>query len=497
MPGSQSVDVVRIRGLRSAPAIPIDVLMWSSDPKWTSQPMDLNRFLASVADRAAAEVDAEQAALFLLDAERGELVARLPHAFEVAEIRVRVGEGIAGTAASRRRVMNVPQASRAPEWSRRFDQETGFVTRSLLAVPVLDERGDVLGVLEAVNKRDGDFSIDDEAALTRLAHEVAPVVARTSLRSAPTSFRFNGVVGSSRRMRAALERAARAAPTEATVLIRGESGTGKELIARAIHVNSSRADGPLVKVDCAALPDSLIENELFGHVRGAYTGADRASAGKAAAADGGTLFLDEIGELSGPAQGKLLRLVQERTWYPVGGTQEQTADLRIVAATSRDLEAAVKAGTFRRDLYYRLRVVEVELPALRDRGHAELDRLIDELLASARRTHGRPEVELTREARAEMHAHAWPGNVRELEHCLESAVVLAPGTAIRPSTLPLARLDGPGRGSDTLEVLPLAEMERRYIRRVVDACDGNRSEAARRLRIGRNTLLRKLKAGIN
>ena len=293
-------------------------------------------------------------------------------------------------------------------------------------------------------------------------------------------------------MRAALERAARAAPTDATVLVRGESGTGKELVARAVHVNSSRADGPFVKVDGAALPDRLIENELFGHVRGAYTGADRAAAGKAAAADGGTLFLDEIGELSGVAQGKLLRLVQDRTWYPVGGTQEQTADLRIVAATSRDLERAVADGTFRQDLYYRLRVVEVELPPLRERGHGELDHLIDALLAAARRVHDRPVVELSREARGSLHAHDWPGNVRELEHCLESAVVLTPGLTIRASALPLPRLEG-ATLDRPIDVLPLKEMERRYVLAVVEACGGNRSDAARRLGIGRNTLLRKLK----
>jgi len=453
----------------------------------------MRRVLASIADRAASLVDAERATLFLLDRDRGEFVARLADVPEIAEIRLRVGEGIAGTAVARRRLVNVPRADRAPEFAGRFDRETGFVTRSLLAVPVLDERGDVLGVIEAINRRDGDFSGDDEGALSRLAHEVATTLSRTSLAAAPPTSRFNGVVAASPAMRTALERAARAAPTDATVLVRGESGTGKELVARAIHVKSRRSAGPLVKVDCAALPAGLLENELFGHVRGAYTGADRASAGKVAAADGGTLFLDEIGELDSSAQGKLLRLVQEHRWYPVGGTEEQSADLRIGAATSRDLERAVEDGTFRRDLYYRLRVVEVELPPLRERGHAELDRLINELLAGARRTHDRGDVELTREARAALHAHDWPGNVRELEHCLESAVVLAPGTAIRPSTLPLPRLRGIPGDPDTLEILPLAEMERRYVARVVAACDGNRSEAARRLGIGRNTLLRKLK----
>ena len=480
--------------------------MWIDVPKWSKQlagePVDLQVALARIVDRVARELDAERATLFLLDRARGELVGRIGQTPEVAEIRVRVGEGVAGTVAARRRSMNVGDAERSPEFARRFDVETGFRTRSLIAVPVLDPAERVLGVLEAVNHRDGDFSEQDEALLTRIAVGLAELLSATSLHAQllapaplPLSFRFNGIVGDSVGMRTALDRAARAATTDATVLVRGESGTGKELVARAVHVNSKRNEGPLVKVDCAALPAGLIENELFGHVRGAYTGADRSSAGKVASADGGTLFLDEIGELPPTVQGKLLRLVQERTWYPVGGDREHTADVRIVAATSRDLEAEVAAGRFREDLYYRLRVVEVELPPLRDRGHAELDRLIDHLLWHARDRHGRPTLELSRDARASLHGHRWPGNVRELEHCIEAAVVLAPGTVIRPETLPLARRLAPvpsATDEAVGEVLPLREMERRYARRVVEACGGNRSQAARLLGIGRNTLARKL-----
>jgi Nif-specific regulatory protein len=480
-----------------------------TDREWNSRldrgPVDLDTLLAEVVDGVAAEVGSERATLFLVDRGRQELVSRVAHLPEIAEIRLRLGEGIAGSVAARRRLSNVPVADRSPVFAHRIDLETGFRTRSLLAVPVLDRRDEVLGVLEAVNKRDGDFGPDDEATMSRLAARVAELLVTSSLASQlqpearlPLAFRFNGIVGESFAMRRVLERAARAARTEATVLVRGESGTGKELIARAIHVNSARAERPLVKVDCAALPGELVENELFGHVRGAYTGADRASSGKVATAEGGTLFLDEIGELGPAAQGRLLRLVQDREYYPVGGDTLKRADVRIVTATNRDLERDVASGGFRQDLYYRLRVVELELPSLRERGHAELDRLIDHFLYECGRRHARPGMRLSSAARGALHAHAWPGNVRELEHHLESAVVLSPSARIELDSLPS---DPTGASAPSampegaIEILPLREVERRYVARAVELCDGNRSKAARLLGIGRNTLLRKLGRG--
>ena len=482
--------------------------MTITDRNWIDRlangPVDLDGLLAEVVDVVAREVHAERATLFLLDRGRQELVSRAAHLPEIAEIRLRLGEGIAGAVAARRRLICVPEADRSSAFTQRIDLETGFRTRSLLAVPVLDRRDEVLGVLEAINRRGGDFSERDEAAMTVLAGRVAELLVCTSLGQQlspgvrlPLAFRFNGIVGDSFPMRAMLERAARAARTDATVLIRGESGTGKELIARALHVNSGRSGGPLVKVDCAALPGELLENELFGHVRGAYTGADRASSGKVATAEGGTLFLDEVGELPSTAQGRLLRLVQDRSYYPVGGDSVHTADVRIVAATNRDLERAVAEGRFRQDLYYRLRVVELELPPLRERGHAELDRLIDHFVFEAGRRHGRPGMRLSEPARGALHGHGWPGNVRELEHCIESSVVLSPAQVIERSTLPLP--DGPGDAqaspppASEHEILSLAEMQRRYVTRVLALCDGNRSRAARALGIGRNTLLRKLR----
>ena len=289
-----------------------------------------------------------------------------------------------------------------------------------------------------------------------------------------------------------------------SVLILGESGVGKERIAHALHWSSSRRDAPFVKVDCAALPASLIENELFGHERGAFTGADRATQGQVAAAEGGTLFLDEVGELPLGVQGKLLRLIQDRTYLRVGAARPSTANLRFVCATHRNLKAEVERGAFRSDLFYRLQVITITVPSLRERGAYDLDRLTDHFLYEARKRHRRAELRLSAGARQRLHAHDWPGTVRELEACIESAVVLSVGPAIEAADLALPRVIGEVvAGSDAgasvdrgalfrSPLVTLEALEHAYVRHVVEACDGNRSAASRLLGIGRNTLLRKL-----
>ncbi len=473
--------------------------------------VDLEQVLQRVVDEVVDHLDADRGTLYLVDHARGELVSRVAHLPEISEIRLRIGEGVAGWVAQNGRRVSVPEGTTDARFAPRIDQRTGYKTRTLLAVPVRDAGGTIIGVLQVLNKKRGVFVRADAARLEALADEVATVLDSTSLRSQlradhPRSleFRFNHIVGESPAMREAFRRTARAARTDATVLVRGESGTGKEVISRAVHVNSPRREKPFVKVDCAALPEQLIENELFGHERGAFTGADRTTDGKVQQADGGTLFLDEVGELPPTVQGKLLRLLQEKTFLRVGGAKPITVDVRFVCATHRDLEADVAAGRFRQDLYYRLRVVQIDIPPLRARGAADLDRLIDHFFFEYTRRHGRPELTLTRAARSVLHAHDWPGNVRELEHCVESAVVLSPGPqverghlSIGPITyaeLPAVATDGAG-DSDVFVtgVKPLREVEQAYVEHVLALCDGNRSAAARTLEIGRNTLLRKLK----
>lgn len=464
------------------------------DPAGLDRRVDLDAVLQRIVDQVTRRLGADRGTLYLVDRARGELVSRVAHLPEISEIRLRMGEGAAGHVAA----TGVPAVigPNDPGVARRVDAVTGYQTHTLLAVPVMGHQGAVVGVIQLLNKPRG-FSDSDQDLLAQLADEVAALLDRTSLgpqlradQRQPLSFRFNHIVGDSAVMQQVYERTARAAGAKVTVLVRGESGSGKELVARAIHENSARASGPFIKVDCAALPPSLIENELFGHVRGAFTGAVSDAAGLVAQADGGTLFLDEVGELPLKVQAKLLRLLQDQSWLQVGGTRAHSGDLRIVCATHVDLEAAIAARTFRQDLYYRMRVIEIRVPPLRSRGGGDLDRLIDHFLWTYARKHRR-ERRFSDAARARLHAHSWPGNVRELEHCIEAAVVLSDGPVVPAEVLALSPAAPVGPRFETgLE--PLREVEQRYVQWVLERCDGNRSEAARRLEIGRNTLARKL-----
>ncbi|MEL6341726.1 MAG: sigma-54-dependent Fis family transcriptional regulator [Myxococcota bacterium] len=465
------------------------------------QQIDLDAVLARIVDAATRRLGADRGTLYLIDHARQEVVSRIAHLPEIREIRLKLGEGVAGQVAHSGETRCVPSEPLGASFNPLIDQQTGYHTRSLLAVAVRDEQRTILGVLQLLNKQTGLFDRADQKQLEQLGDRVGALLAESGLRSQlcgparqPLSFRFNHIVGESAAMQRVYGRTARAARTDATVLITGESGTGKEAIARAVHFNSARRDRPFVVVDCAALPADLIENELFGHERGAYTSADRSASGRVAAAEGGTLFLDEIAELPLLTQSKILRLVQERTFTPLGANTPQAADVRFVCATHRDLSVRVSQQAFRHDLYYRLRVIQIELPPLRDRGGGDLDRLIDHFFYEFKRAHDRPELEMTVEARSAMHAHTWPGNVRELKHCVESAVVMAPGPRVTPELLPFLE-NAPIVASTSCfqaGVMPLRELERRYVAHVLEHFDGNRSAAARALQIGRNTLLRKL-----
>ncbi len=476
------------------------------EERLAEQEIELDGVLQRVIEETAGRLGADRATLYLVDHARQQLVSRVSILHEITEIRLRLGEGVAGWVARSGKPVHVPRGRLDARFAARFDAATGYRTEHQLAVPVFHESGDVLGVLQVLNRKEGEFGPQDEQALEELAAQVGGLLQTSSLgaqltpdQQQPLAFHFNRIVGASPVMRQVYGRVTRAAATEATVLLRGETGTGKDLVARAVHFNSARAAGPLVKVDCAALPESLVENELFGHERGAFTGAERRAEGKVAAARGGTLFLDEVAELPLALQGKLLRLVQEQTYFRVGGTRAEQADVRFLCATHRDLERAVAAGRFRQDLYFRIRVVEIRIPPLRERGHADLDRLLDHFLHRFRRQHRRPGLVLEPQARAALHGHLWPGNVRELEHAIESAVVLAPGRTITRDLLPLAPALGvsvvghAAPESFATGIRSLREVERAYCRHVVELCGGNRSEAARKLEIGRNTLLRKLK----
>jgi len=278
------------------------------------------------------------------------------------------------------------------------------------------------------------------------------------------------------------------AATHANVLIRGESGTGKELIARAVHANSREATEPFVPINCTALPATLLESELFGHVRGSFTGAVGDRRGKFAQAGRGSIFLDEIGDTSGDFQTKLLRVLQERQFYPVGADRPERTEARVIAATHRELEAMVAAGQFRADLYYRLRVVEIVVPPLRDRP-GDLPLLARALLHRASAALGRPAPVLASDALAALARHSWPGNVRELENCLTRALVVASGEVIRAEHVVL----GVPTGNDAPgHVSTLEEMEREHVIRALAATRGHKARAAQLLGVSRPRLDRLL-----
>ena len=304
------------------------------------------------------------------------------------------------------------------------------------------------------------------------------------------------LLGDSEPMRSLRRLLARVASSEASVLVRGETGSGKELVARAIHGGSARAAGPFVALSCAAMPENLLESELFGHLRGAFTGASERRAGLFVQAGGGTLFLDEIGEMPLALQAKLLRVLQERTVRPVGGDRELPVDVRILSATHRDLEDAVAEGRFREDLWFRLNVIEIELPPLRERGHDVLllgQRFAREFAARDGRAIGG----ISPAAARRLLAWRWPGNVRELRNCMERAVALASSEEIGVEDLPPRVRDALPPASAPPELfagpfVPLPELERRYVLQVLDAVGGHRGQAARILGLDRKTLYRKL-----
>jgi two-component system response regulator HydG len=304
---------------------------------------------------------------------------------------------------------------------------------------------------------------------------------------------LDDVVGMSSAMRRVFEMVGRAAPTDASVLIEGETGTGKELVARALHTRSLRANGPFVAINCAAVPANLIESELFGHARGAFTDAKNAREGLFVQANGGTLFLDEIGELPMEVQPKLLRALQERKVRPLGSNSEISFDARILAATNRDLETRVEERQFRQDLYYRINVLKIQLPPLRERG-ADVLALAQHLLD---RIAPNRKLSVSPEAAHKLMGYDWPGNVRELENCMERAAALASSEQIVVQDLPeKVRAHRADRvmvcAEDASELVTFDELERRYIRRALKMLRGNKSRTAELLGLDRRTLYRKL-----
>ena len=307
-------------------------------------------------------------------------------------------------------------------------------------------------------------------------------------------FGFEGIIGQSRPMQRVFDVMAQISPTNATVLIEGESGTGKELVARAIHNNSPRRARPFVGLNCAALSEGILESELFGHEKGAFTGADQQRRGRFEYAQHGTLFLDEVGDMPMTTQIKLLRVIEGREIMRVGSNEPIKVDVRLIAATNQNLEQLVREKRFREDLYFRLNVVRISLPLLRAR-RDDIPLLIDAFMLEFNEAHGKNITAITPAARSVLYRYPWPGNVRELRNCIESMIVTAYAGVLDVTDIPPHISAGTAAVPDALDVTPgmsLDEVEKIVIQRTLEMTDGNREEAARTLKIGERTLYRKL-----
>ncbi len=313
-------------------------------------------------------------------------------------------------------------------------------------------------------------------------------------------YRFQNIIGKSEPMQKVFRTIEKVARSDATVLIRGESGTGKELVARAIHFNSPRAKKPLMEISCASFPETLLESELFGYEKGAFTGATSRQIGRFEAANNGTVFLDEIGEISGGVQTKLLRVLQERTINRLGSAEPIKVDVRLITATNRDLEQAISDQKFREDLYYRLNVIPIVLPPLRDRSE-DIPLLIEHFIQKYCKQNQRGVISLSQSALNVCQEHHWPGNVRELENAIENAIVLGEGDKLLPEHLPISVLSRKAAPSNAEMLLNAGETfrekiefaERVVLEDAIKKCGGNKSEAAKRLDISLRTMRYKIK----
>jgi Nif-specific regulatory protein len=440
--------------------------------------------------------------LVLFDSQADQLAVEVAHDLtqeERARGRYRIGEGITGAVFKEGKPLLIPDLSREPRFlNRTIRRDLSKEVVSMLAVPVKfsEETIGVLSVYRKGGAKRAEMEQDLQflvviAALIGQVVRVRKLIARPLPAHASTDrINFSGVIGSSRVMKRLFELIRQVAPSRATLLLRGESGTGKELLAHTIHAASPRCGRNFIAVHCASLPATLLESELFGHERGAFTGAVAQRRGRFELADGGTLFLDEVGDIPLPIQIKLLRVLQEKEFERVGGQKTVRTDVRIIAATHRPLEEMVKSGDFREDLYYRLNVVPVPVPPLRE--HKEdIPVLAAHFLARFNREHGKS-VQLSAAAMAMLTDYRWPGNVRELEHCLERLVLLTTRPVITPDEiqalahfldLPQAAADHPTPGEPPSLPQSVEELERAQLVSALDRSGWVKVRAARRLGI--------------
>ena len=471
---------------------------------WVSSVLDLDNLLEIIVDSLTRLMQARASSLLLLDPQTRKLyfkVAIGEKREEVRKFEISMGQGIAGIVAETGEPLLVNDVTKDPRWDRQISESVGFQTRSIACVPMKIE-GQTIGVVEIIDKEDGDSIQQEEMKILAVFAELAAMaihnarminqVKRENLGLKEELGRKYRIIGESPALRKVIAEAMKVSSSRTSTLLLGESGTGKELMARLIHNTGPRKDRPMIVLNCAALPETLLESELFGYEKGAFTGASARNIGKFELADTGTIFLDEIGEMAPGMQAKLLGVLQEGIFYRVGGNTPICVDVRVISATNRDITKEVAEGRFREDLYYRLNVVQIHLPPLRER-RSDIPLLAGHFLNMFKEEMGATGLKISNAAMERILEYDWPGNIRELRNAIERAVVMGNGEEILPEDLPirtLKRKTSPGvqAGLSLREAEDLFKKE--FIVSTLKHTSGNRSKAAKIMGIQRTYLSR-------
>ncbi|MCX7981444.1 MAG: sigma 54-interacting transcriptional regulator [Syntrophales bacterium] len=473
-----------------------------------SRPMEIRDQLEQVLAEMSERLGMKRGMISLMNNLNGEVWLEVAHGVDIENLQVsyRLGEGITGMVAQTGKPVAIPILGKEPMFLDRTGARKSLNRDELsfLCVPIIYD-GRVVGILSADKWHKIVSNLERELALlSSIAELIAKAVYILSVEEENKRLRlmlseekspFKEIIGQSKAMKDVYRLIEHVSMSNTTVLIYGETGTGKELVARAIHKNSNRAGGPLIMVNCAAIPDTLIESELFGYDKGAFTGAFRSYRGKFEEANGGTIFLDEVAELSSTAQAKLLRILQEKVFQPLGSSRTIKSDARVIAATNRNLELCVANGSFRKDLYYRLSVFPIYLPPLRERGN-DIIMLADYFVLKYAKETGKNIRRISPAVIDAFMSHSWPGNVRELENCIERAVLLAEGDTIEMIHLPpsLQVKTREEKTKDTGKFHAIVSAQERAL--IIDALkefNGNQSMAARSLGLTKRIIQYKIK----
>jgi len=470
---------------------------------WVSSVLDLDRLLELIIETATRMMRAKASSLLLLDKKTKKLyfkVATGGKKDEVRKFEISLGQGIAGFVAEKGEPILITDVTKDPRWYKKISESIGFQTRSIACVPMKMD-GQIIGVVEIIDKEDGSPIQNEDMNILKVFADLASMAISNAQKIDEVKREIRDlkeelggkyqIIGESEGLKKVTSDAIKVANSKTSTLISGESGTGKEILARLIHAAGPRQQRPMIVLNCAALPETLLEAELFGYEKGAFTGASQRKIGKIELADCSTLFLDEIGEMSPGMQAKLLRVLQEGAFYRVGGNTPISVDFRVVSATNRDIAKEVAEGRFREDLYYRLNVVHIHMPALRERKE-DIPFLAEHFLDIFKQERGRPNLKISGKAMQKMMQYDWPGNVRELRNAMERAVVMGSEKEILPEDLPISGAMAKYQGIEVGLALhdAIDRFKKDFIVMNLKHTGGNRGKAAKIMNIQRTYLSR-------